>query len=216
MKNKLITFTVIFPIILILSCSYSDADKNSGAEESGKDNYRLIKLHYENSGGEKGLTTFVYDESGLMYKARWELLDGSRNSVNYYTYDSNGNLIKKYREFSDGILSTLLYEYDENGNLLSEYFERSDSVIGITKYEYDENGKLLIADCHGLNGWFFGIINYEYNEQGQKVKGQIKKKGDIAGTIIYLYDEHNNLIKEYWDFLKSWNQTFVYEYEKVK
>jgi len=216
MKNKLITLSAIFQIIFILSCSYSDADKNSSAEGSEKESYRLIKLHYENASGENGLTTFEYDENSLMYKSRWKLLDGSRNSVNYYTYDSNENLIKKYREFSDGILSTILYEYDEKGNLLSEYFERSDSVTGITKYEYDENEKLIISDCQGLNGWFFGKINYEYNENGQKVKGLIKKKGEMAGTIIYLYDEHDNLIKEYWDFLKTWNQTFVYEYEKVK
>ncbi len=61
--------------------------------------FRLIKLHYENLSGEKGLTTFFYNEKGLMHQAHWELLDGSRSSENYYTYDEEGNLIKNIANF---------------------------------------------------------------------------------------------------------------------
>jgi len=177
--------------------------------------YRIIKLHYENLSGEKGLTAFFYDDNGVMHKARWELLDGSRSSENYYTYDEEGNLIKKYREFSDGITSTVLYNYNDKGNLISEFFDRSDGVTGNTYYEYDKDERLVKAICNGLNGWFYGTIIYKYDVDGRKSKGIIEKDEKQIGTIYFEYNVNGNLIKEYWEFPDSWSQTFIYEYEKV-
>ena len=74
--------------------------------------YRLIKLHYENSNGEKGITIYEYDTDGIAQTATWKLLDGSRYSRNYHTYDHSGNLVRKYREFSDGLTSNTIYEYE--------------------------------------------------------------------------------------------------------
>lgn len=177
---------------------------------------RLSKLHYENSSGEKGLTTFLYDEFGIMYKAKWRLLDGSRSSLNFHTFDENGNTIQKYREFSDGITSKLLYKYDENGKLISESFERSDGVTGTTNYIYNESGKLIRADCAGLNGWFHGILFYNYDDTDRKTGATIQQNGNRIGVISYDHDDHGSLIKEYWDFSGNWNQTFVYEYGEVE
>ncbi len=178
--------------------------------------FRLIKLHYENLSGERGLTTFFYNEDGVMQQAQWEILDGSRSSENYYTYNEEGSLIKKYREFSDGITSTQLYEYDEKGNLISEHFNRSDEVTGTTDYEYDKYEKLVKANCNGLAGWFYGVITYEYNANEVKTKGIIKKDEERVGTIYFKYDTAGNLIREYWEFPDSWSQTFMYEYEKIE
>jgi hypothetical protein len=179
-------------------------------------NLRLIKLHYENHSGEKGLTTFIHDENGVMHEAYWELLDGSRSSKNYYTYDEEKNLIKKYREFSDGITSTQVYKYDEKGNLITEYFNSSDGVTGTTDYKYDKYGKLVKANCNGLAGWFYGVISYEYDEKNLKNKGVISKDGKLIGNIYYEYDDEANLLKEHWGFIESWGQTFIYEYEKIE
>jgi hypothetical protein len=131
MISKLLqSFSVKLFILFISSLSILCCD-NIKAEDN---NYRLIKLHYENQSGEEGLTNFNYDQNGIMHQAYWELLDGSRSSTNYYTYDEEQNIVKKYREFSDGITSTQLYEYDEKGNLISEHFNRSDGVTGSTVY----------------------------------------------------------------------------------
>ena len=173
-----------------------------------------MKLYYENSSGEKGLTTFDYDEKGLLDKAIWELDDGSRMSLNFYKHNTNGNLINKYREFSDGLTSQQFYEYDNRSNLVKETFQRSDDVSGVTTYGYDKDGKLIHADCNGLNGWFYGKINYIYDKTGRKQKADIIQKGENTGTILYSYDVNDNLIKEYWDLSGKWNQTFIYEYEK--
>ena len=182
-----------------------------------KDNkFRLIKLHYENLSGEKGLTTFFYSGKGMMNQAHWELLDRSRSSENYYTYDEERNLIKKYREFSDSITSTQLYKYDKKRDLISEHFNRSDGVTGTTDYEYDKYDKLIKANCNGLAGWLYGTIIHKYDFNGRKSKGIIEKDEERIGTIYFEYDEAGNLIKEYWEFPDSWSQTFIYEYEKVE
>ena len=204
----------LFSVATMMIHSLSSPGFCCDSTKAEDNKFRLIKLHYENLSGEKGLTTFLYNENGVMYQAHWELFDRSRSSENYYTYDVEGNLIKKYREFSDGITSTLLFEYDDDGNLISEEFNRSDGVTGTADYEYDKYGKLVIANCNGLAGWFYGIVNYEYDADDIKRKGIIEKYEESIGTIYFEYDEAGNLIKEYWEFPDSWCQTFIYEYEK--
>lgn len=205
----------LLSVITIILCSQSYKGFCCANANAGDIEFRLIKLHYENLSGEKGLTTLFYNEKGVMYRAHWELLDRSRSSENYYTYDENENLIKKYREFSDGIKSTQIYKYDKKGKLISEHFNRSDGVTGTANYEYDENEKLIKAICNGLAGWFYGIIMYEYDADEIKTKGIIEKNEKQIGTIYFEYDSDGNLIKEYWDFPGSWSQTFIYEYEEL-
>ena len=175
--------------------------------------FRLIRLHYTNSTGEKGLTTFEYDINGLMYKALWELADGTRCSINYYSYDKNGNLVKKYREFSDGIISNQIYKYDKDGNLKEESFWRSDSVTGIVIYSYNEAAKLVEADCKGMNGWFYGNIEYKYDNNGKKATAELKNDEGQIGTVSFSYDSNNNLSEEIWTFDSGFRQEFIYEFE---
>ena len=210
MKNKFaLIFIMIVQLFFFNFCNTQDS--------AGKTvNWRLLKLHYENSNGEKGITTHFYNDFGVNNMARWELLDGTRYSDNYHTYDKNGNLVRKYREFSDSLTSNLIYKYENHGKLVSEFFTRSDGVNGEVHYSYDNNGKLIEADCKGLNGWFYGQISYEYNERGGKKRGIIRVKDKAAGTIEYKYDKQDNLSREYWDFPGSWNQTFKYEYEQFE
>ena len=204
----------LFSVITIILSSQTQKGICCDSIKAVENNFRLIKLHYENLSGEKGLTTFFYDENGVMHQSYWQLIDGSRSSKNYYTYDEKGNLVRKYREFSDSITSTQLYEYEEDGKLISEHFNRSDGVTGTTDYEYDKDEKLVKAICNGLAGWFYGVIIYEYNTNEIKTKGIIEKDEKHIGTIYFEYDTTGNMIKEYWEFPDSWSQTFIYEYEK--
>lgn len=204
-------YFAIFRYIILLTLFISAHTENTGIEK-----FRLIKLHYENTSDEKGITTFEYNEFGIMFKAKWELLDGTRYSFNYYTFDENGNVIQKYREFSDGITSNLIYKYDDNENMISENFERSDGVTGTTEYTYDKAGKLAEADCKGLNGWFHGTLIYKYDENQIRVGAIIRQKENEVGAISFGYDKQGNLNKEHWDFSGKWSQTFTYEYEKYE
>jgi hypothetical protein len=170
-------------------------------------------MYYENTGGEKGLTTFDYHHNGPLNMAVWELLDGTRNSINFYTHDDQGCLIRKYREFSDDITSTEYYTYNEQARIVREHFERSDSVSGTAVYEYDNSGLLKTMRCLNYKGWFTGDIGYTCDANGVKLRASITRDGNEIGTIRYDYDENGNLMKEHWDFLGKWSQTFSYEYE---
>ncbi|MCP4724222.1 MAG: hypothetical protein GY863_04265, partial [bacterium] len=198
---RIIRLILFVSIVVIMACGNEDS------------NDRLLYLHYENSSGEKGKTTFLYDEDGVNYKARWELLDGSRYSFNYHTYDDQGNWIGKYREFSDSLTSNQDFVYDSNNNKMSESFSRSDGVKGNADYEYDSSGRLVRADCKALNGWFVGIIEYEYDESGIRTGASLKNDGQTIGSIVYTYNEENDLSKEYWSFSNGFSQTFNLEYE---
>lgn len=198
MKN----ITALLLILTLFACSGQPAEK------------RLYKLHYENSRGEKGVTTFLYDESGRNYKCVWTLLDGSRFSFNYHYYDDDGNFVRKYREFSDGLTSENQYRYDTAGNLVRESFERSDGVQGEASYVCDTDGKRLSADCDGLNGWFHGEIEYTHNAAGNRIGATISRDGNHIGRIKYNYDADGNLLTEQWE-MGDWNQIFTCEYEPI-
>jgi antitoxin component YwqK of YwqJK toxin-antitoxin module len=170
-------------------------------------------MHYENTSGEKGVS--IYDVSTSKPDlAVWELLDGSRYSLNELSYDDTGNLVQKARVFSDSLTSMTTYEYDESGNKIHETFSRSDGRTGEVDYIH-EGGRLIRADCRGLNGWFHGVLDIEYDDSGLKTGTTITKDGESIGSITYTYDENGNLGEEVWQFHSGWSQTFRYEYVRV-
>jgi hypothetical protein len=188
---------------------------NLGAQPFGKaaENFRILKLEYENTLGEKATTFFKYDYKGRLFKAYWILDDKSRSSNNSYEYDSNGWLITAYREFSDGLTSFELFTYDSLGNKIAERFYRSDSVSGFSTFLYQEN-RITQADFRNHKGWLNGILIYQYGENNLKKSAELMKDGRIVCHINFEYDKYQNLKTEFWDFQGKWNQTFVYHYEK--
>lgn len=185
----------------------------SPAAESEGGSLRLFRLHYENSDGERGVTLFEYDHRGLIHEALWQLVDGSRNSINFYTYDEAGHMVKKYREFSDGKTSVQHFKYDENLRLVYEDFRRSDGVKGDTRYVYDKEGRRIKADCRGLNGWFHGVVVYKHDDENMLTGADLEREERKIGTIEYDYGDHGKLVKEKWNLPGKWSQTFTYEYD---
>ena len=178
-------------------------------------NYRLVKLDYENKSGEKAFTNFEYNDDGVISKALWQMNDNSRSGIVTYKYDEFGNIIEKNRTFSDSVKINQSFEYDQNSNLIIDNFERSDGIIGRVEYTYDKNGQLLQANCNKQNGWFSGKILYQYDKDETLVKGIIYQKDEVIGTIIYVHNQDGLLINEQWDFPDIWSQTFVYTYKNI-
>jgi hypothetical protein len=145
--------------------------------------------------------------------AVWHLLDGSRNSINYYDVNEDGSVTKSHREFSDGTTSTKNFSYNKAGKLTYEEFSNSEGKSGTVSYKYNALGDPEKAICQGLNGWFYGTIEYTCDAKGNKIKGAIIQSGKRTGMIEYTYDIYNNLIKEVWRFGTAWSQEFNYEYE---
>jgi hypothetical protein len=203
-----------FPLCLLTTLLPSCQAREEGTAAELVPEFRPVKLYYENSTGEIAITTYFYDINGTNYLAHWQLEDNSRSSINYHEHDSSGNQVRKYREFSDGLISDQHFFFDTEGRLIGEDFSRSDSIEGKTDYEYDEQGRCIAARCRGLNGWFHGDLIYFYDPEGIKTGAGIFREGDSIGFIEYSYDYFGNLVGEYWDFNGQWTQTFTYEYQQ--
>jgi len=208
MKTLQILSLIFLTGIYLGSCSRTG--DNTPGESSPE--HRLVKLHYENSGGEKGITHFYYDMDEVNYLAVWHLDDSSRSSVNHHSFDSSGNMILKSRAFSDGITSVQHFNYDPAGNLTSEDFIRSDSVKGRVDYRYGEDGQISYADCQGLNGWFFGRLIYSWDDD-KKTGADIMRDSASIGKVVYEYDD-GRLVFEKWELNGEWSQVFRYEYQE--
>jgi hypothetical protein len=177
--------------------------------------FSIIKLHYENSSGAIETTDFHYDKQNKLSKAIWSLHDHSRSSTNYYEYDSKGNLIAAYRDFSDGLTSFERFNYDTLGNKVSEYFYRSDSISGSASHIYNKN-QLIQSNFIKHKGWLSGNLEFQYNNKNKKEKGILWKDNHVIGEVQYSYDSIGNLIREFWDFNGEWSQTFHFTYRKIE
>jgi hypothetical protein len=175
--------------------------------------YRITRMLYTNSSGERGYTLFRYDRDDRLTRSLWSLEDSSRYSLNFYEYDLNGQMVAAFREFSDGLTSFERFEYDIKGNKIAEYFVRSDSVSGTAVYHYDEE-RLLQADFHRYKGWLNGTLVYRYNAANNPESAVLVRNGNKICEVQYAYDAKGNLVRENWDFAGQWHQEFQYEYEK--
>jgi hypothetical protein len=201
---------VFILFVLIAKSSFA----NDFSLNNPETKFRLIRLDYNNSSGEKGVTFYNYSEKGVCETALWELENGQRYSINFQFYDKNNNMIKKVREYSDHKNTVRLYNYDKNNRLISEEFFLRDTSKGVTTYDYDDHNNVILIRCKNYYGWLNGIIKLQYNDKGQKIAGELIQKDKHAAVIKYDYDNYGNLVKEVWDFNKEWQQEFNYIYEK--
>lgn len=63
----------ILIIILIIAISVLNTTIYSQPFGDAMPEYKIIKIHYENSSGEKGITHFRYDNQNKLIKAIWSL-----------------------------------------------------------------------------------------------------------------------------------------------
>lgn len=175
--------------------------------------HRLIKLHYQNDGGEKGVSVFQWNYEGQLTKGLWYLLNGSRSSVNFYTPDEKGRITDVFRIFSDQLTSEFHYTYNEKDLITHESYYRSDGIEGEITYIYDGQGQLIRADAHNGQGWFTGSTTYAYDEKGRKSGGELIQQNQVIGKLEFRYDAFDRLIEEKWIWNVGWSQTFSYEYE---
>lgn len=174
--------------------------------------YRLTRLVYENTLGEKGATDFSYDTDNRVCRGMWRLSDGSKSSINIYQHDHRGLLVTAFREFSDSLTSLEVYSYDERGNRIGERFCRSDKVRGTAAYTYDQNGRRIRARFTRHKGWLDADAVYVYDGQGQLRSAVLLNDVDTVGRVSYDYDGTGNLARETWSFAEGWKQTLTYEY----
>jgi hypothetical protein len=199
----------IITLALTISLCLSPGQKLYGQFEEN-----LYILHYSNSEGERGKTTFIYNGRAHPYKAIWELEDGSRWSVNLHEFNARGQMIRKTREFSDSVQIEQNFTYNELDHLIHETFKRSDGISGEVYYTY-KNGLCKQAICKNFQGWFTGRIQYFHGPDALKDSALLVSGEKRLGLITYFYNADHQLIKETWTFHQGFKQEFRYEYLPV-
>ena len=186
------------------------AEKGSEIKNSNKDyferyfkyddsNNLVEKLHYYVGYMSYALSSYTYIDDLLLVEDKYEYTyktDEERFYRNEYTYDNNGNLIKKYyylgKESND---YSEKYIYD--GDLLIEEidyvgdYENKGVESERIRFEYDENNNLS-------KEYYDDKLKYlYYYENDLLVKEEMPYK-DSSSTILYEYDQKNRLIKVDW------------------
>lgn len=140
---------------------------------------------------------YKYDEAGNV--TQYEVSSGGSvyNRVNY-TYDDEGKMLTMTSVTSTGTTLTE-YSYDENGNLVTMVTSCEETET-YTRLEctYNEDNRSVREAFYDAEGALQEYVTYEYEDDG-KVITAIEYNGDDTpnGTVItYVYDEHNNLIRQ--------------------
>ena len=206
-----ITLLPILSLFLLVVALVPEASAQFVPQPAG---FRVVRMPYTNTGGENGVSIFHYRRDGALDRGLWQLTDHSRHSANYYRVDAAGFVVRKYREFSDGLTSTETYENDAAGRRLREIWSRSDGKHGQAVFTWDDAGHLVAADCDTFRGWLTAHIAYTYAD-GRLDSAEISRDGQVIGHIAYVYEPSGRLASETWDFGGRWSQTFSYEYEPI-
>lgn len=177
---------------------------------------------------------YEYDAAGNMIKLTKVMEDGTIDEEDFFTYDSNGNLIEKsYPEYaSGGWPGKTVYTYDGSGKILSEEAYEDGELMSKTFYTYDDKGRLSeykvqIIDRAEEN--FYEVIktDYKYDAWGREVGYTLYQGYDnISAThpeaeVIICqtaYDIYGNKTKvnctnTYYDYITN---TYEYTYEETE
>jgi hypothetical protein len=169
------------------------------------ENFRITKLKYENSSGEKGCTYFKYNNDGILFKAFWILDDKSRSSKNLYEYDDNNNLSEELWDFQGQWKQTFKYYYEKkdiNKNYYSSPFLTCKGNYRICKENYTFNNEIG------------GPSIYYYNEKGLLHKKVFIRSDSITTTTFYEYDPERKLITSKRNYSDGSFAVFNYIYDE--
>ena len=116
----------------------------------------------------RGTITVSFNEQNLPSQAIASTDDGE-NAILNFTYDENGNLIKRVNTDPDGDKSIYDYTYDEENNLIKAVYTDSDGDKSIYDYTFDENGN-LIKKVYTSYAGKKSVYDYTYDENGNLIK----------------------------------------------
>ena len=174
---------------------------------------------YEDSGYKLADITYEYDADGRRLSNTTTWVASGDFETDTYTYDENGNVIKKVLtySYSPGYENVSNYIYDENGLLIKENWGAEEYYIG---YEYDEKGHLaksfnmndgtryeyMAYQCDADGNvlvetvdWGDGDIStntYTYDAEGKMLNMDYAMNGQVMFSHAYVYDDEGNLVKQ--------------------
>ena len=134
---------------------------------------------------------FLYNEQNLVEREVEYDEDGEPFYVTTFEYDENGLLIKKVREeIVEKDLRTYEYDYDEHKNKTKELiYNYEGMLIAKTYYVYNEEGKLLEKEDEDLD--HYQKINYTYYGKNLSKIETFNSDNKIISWTEYTYDEND-------------------------
>ena len=168
--------------------------KNLGDYEDAKEQLSHFKYIPTKISEDDGDTVDIF-LSPKFYSAQFIQTDDYDRFIYDYTFDANGNLIKKVATYPSGNKDTTDYTYDLNGNLIKEVETTYLRNKNTTDYTYDLNGN-LIKEVYTYSNGNKNTYDYTYNLNGKLIKMVSTNYHGYKSTTNYTYDLNGNLIKQ--------------------
>ena len=152
-------------------------------------------------------TTFTYDKNGKLLTESYKYADGLGESVTEYTYNVNGDVVKKAQKYLytyEGVTNEsagecIDYTYDANRNLIKEV-RTHNSDKEIFDFTYDANGNVIKESYSVVNQsgniFVYHTYDYTFDANGNNIK-TVYTSNSARVVHEYAYDENNNISSAY-------------------
>lgn len=198
MKKQVFILSALFIVVFsLVSCSSNDEYKD-GNEKKYLAEITIKEYPWkfgERSNKGELYENYKYDNKGNLIEKKKKLYVFTYKYE--YSYDIKNRLIvmNEYEEYSFNYKYKYQYNAFDSVATMQKY-NKDGQICDEKNYEYDSNHKLSkITESHN-------IINYIYTYQYEPNKTiEVKRRLDnneLFGTMIWEYDNHNNLLKETW------------------
>lgn len=163
-----------------------------------KERIALGTVHY--------FDTFAYLSNGKVWqKTSYETHSGEKDkkrkeTITYYTYDANGDLVEDQYIDMDDFKVVTSYCYEDKK--LKEIYTYVQEALKSVTFWKEENGKTTQQEEFSPDGKLQGGVYYSYDEKGNctmelsKYYNIRKRTIETIGKRIYKYDKYNNCIYE--------------------
>ena len=155
---------------------------------------------------EENTTTYAYLSNGKVWqKTSYETHSGEKDkkrkeTITYYTYDVNGDLVEDQYIDMDDFKVVTSYCYEDKK--LKEIYTYVQEALKSVTFWKEENGKTTQQEEFSPDGKLQEGVYYTYDEKGNctmelsKVYNIRTRTIETIGKSIYKYDKYNNCIYE--------------------
>ena len=155
---------------------------------------------------EENTTTYAYLSNGKVWqKTSYETHSGEKDkkrneTITYYTYDTNGDLVEDQYTDTDNFKVVTSYCY-ENKKLKENYTYVQGALKSVTFWR-EENGKTTQQEEFSPDGKLQGGVYYTYDDKRNCTMELYKSFNErtriieTTGKTIYKYDIYNNCTYE--------------------
>lgn len=151
---------------------------------------------------------YLYDNSHRLTEIRYQSSYSDVSVV--YSYDENNRVGKITTSYDGNLLSYEEYTYDENGNRIRRLIDGSDY-----RYDYNENNQLIKEYIAGKDGEEIVICQYIYDAKGNLVEEISMVNGSLATAVVYVYDENDILIRKTYGIDTEAEESIDYVYNET-